>query len=209
MIQLFNGNIEHDRIFGVVVGIVKSNALDSLGRIEVTFPGLSSADVAHRARLAVPMAGNARGMFFLPEINDEVLVAFEHGDITRPCILGALWNGRDKPPETNADGKNNRRFIKSRSGHLICFDDTDGKEKIEIIDRSGNNALTIDSAADTISITSAKDIHIEANQGKIRLRAQAIELESSAETKIQGQGGLTLDGSPGTTTVKGTTVNIN
>jgi len=195
---------------GVRIGLVAENKdPEGLGRVKVKFPGSSESDTGRWARLAVLMAGAERGVFFLPEINDEVLVAFEYGDLARPYVLGALWNGKDHPPETNADGKNNLRLIKSRSGHLVRLDDTDGQEKIEIIDKSGKNRLTFDTAKNTISIQAAKDVSIEAKQGTIKLSAQTIELASSAETKIQAQGGATLDGSPGNTIIKGTTVNLN
>jgi uncharacterized protein involved in type VI secretion and phage assembly len=155
------------------------------------------------------MAGSDRGTFFLPEEQDEVLVAFEQGDISRPYIIGALWNGKDKPPNTNADGKNNLRFIKSRSGHLIRFDDTKDKEKIEIIDKSGKNSIAIDTANNAIAIKSAKDISIEAPQGTIKLSAQKIEISSTAETEIKAKGGLNLDGKPGNTNIEGATINLN
>ncbi len=198
------------RTSGVVIGIVLDNKdPQEFGRVKIKYPGSSDDEVGHWARLAVLMAGAQRGTFFLPEVGDEVLVVFEQDDIMRPCVIGALWNGKDKPPDTNGDGKNNLRFIKSRSGHLIRFDDTDGSEKIEIIDKSGKNSITIDTASNTITIKSDKDISLEAAQGTIKLSAQKIELSSTAETKIAAQGGATLDGSPGTTTIKGTTVNIN
>ena len=147
-------------------------------------------------------------MFFLPEKNDEVLVAFEQGDITRPYILGALWNGEDKPPETNSDGKNNVRMIRSRSGHSVRFDDTAGTEKIEIIDKSGENNVTIDTQSNSISIKSAKDVVIEAPQGKISLRAKTVEVKSTAETSVDAQ--TTVDLKAGATmTIKGQRVNIN
>ena len=112
------------------------------------------------------MAGNDRGSYFLPEVGDEVLVAFEQGDIHHPYVIGALWNGKDKPPELNRDGKNNIRKMKSRSGHELIFndeneneqvvlhtksghtvllDDSTGAEKIEIKDKSGSNTILIDS----------------------------------------------------------------
>lgn len=196
------------RIYGVVVGIVLDNK-DPQGRVKVKFPGLSDAETGHWARIAQLMAGAERGTFFLPEVNDEVLVAFEEGDITRPYVLGALWNGRDKPPAANTGGENNLRFIKSRSGHLVRFDDTKGSEKIEIIDKSGNNSIVIDTAGNRITVRTAQDVNIEAPQGTIKLSAKNIEISSSAETKVQANGGLTLDGSPGSTAIKGSTVNIN
>lgn len=154
------------------------------------------------------MAGNQRGTFFLPEVGDEVLVAFEGDDISRPYVLGGLWNGQDNPPDTNADGKNNKRFIQSRSGHMVRLDDTDGSEKIEIIDKSGNNSITFDTANNTITITSAQDITLDASQGTIKLTAQNVSISSTADTKIEPQGDLTLQAS-GNTTIKGAAVNIN
>lgn len=199
---------ERDRIYGVVVGIVKSNKLDSLGRIEVKFPGLSDAEIGHMARIATLMAGKERGTFFLPEVNDEVLVAFECGDITRPYVLGALWNGKDKPPDSNANEKNNLRFIKSRSGHVVRLDDTENKEKIEIIDKTGKNSLTFDTASNTVTIKSDKDVVIEAPQGKISLSARNVEIKSTADTKIEAQAKMDLKANA-TLTIKGQSVNIN
>ena len=99
-------------------------------------------------------------------------------------------------------------MIKSRSGHLVRFDDSDGGEKIEIIDKSGENSLTIDTKSNSISIKSAKDVVIEAPQGKISLSAKSIELKSTAETKVQAQSTMNLKASA-TMTIKGQRVNIN
>src|SRR6185436_4336090 len=108
------------RIHGVVVGIVTNNQdPDGMGRVKVKFPWLSDADESFWARAAVPMAGKDRGFYFLPEVDDEVLVAFKHGAARSPYTPGALGNGKDAPPATNDDGKNNVRVIKSRSGHVI------------------------------------------------------------------------------------------
>jgi uncharacterized protein involved in type VI secretion and phage assembly len=197
------------RIDGVAVGLVIDNKdPQGLGRVRLKFPALSDDEIGHWARIAVLMAGADRGTFFLPEVGDEVLVAFEQGDIVRPYVLGGLWNGKDKPPEANADGKNNLRLVKSRSGHLIRLDDSDGAEKIEIVDKSGGNSVTIDTASNAITITSAADVTIDAPQGTLKLSAQTIEITSSANTEVKAQGNLTLEAS-GTTTLKGATVNIN
>src|SRR5215472_353851 len=111
------GQHESDRIYGVVVGIVTNNQdPDGMGRVKVKFPWLSDQDESWWARIATVMAGSSRGSYFLPEVNDEVMVAFEHGDVRFPYVLGALWNGKDSPPTTNSDGKNSIRLIKSRSG---------------------------------------------------------------------------------------------
>jgi uncharacterized protein involved in type VI secretion and phage assembly len=197
------------RIYGVVVGVVTNNQdPDGMGRVKVKFPWLSDADESHWARMAVPMAGKARGIYFLPEVEDEVLVAFEHGDMRFPCVLGALWNGKDAPPAKNDDGKNNLRVIKSRSGHVIRLNDEDGKEKIEIIDKSEKNSIVFDTAKNTITITTDKDIILSAAQGTIKLDAQKIEIKSSADTKIEAGAGMEVKAGA-TMNIKGATVNIN
>ena len=197
------------RIYGVVVGLVTNNQdPDGLGRVKVKFPWLSDEDESHWARVAAPMAGNNRGAYFLPEVEDEVLVAFEHGDPRFPYVVGALWNGKDVPPAKNDDGKNNVRVIKSRSGHVIRLTDEDGKEKIEIVDKSEKNSLVVDTAANTITITSDKDIVLSASKGAIKLDAKTIEIKSSADTKLESGAGLDVKAS-GTMNIKGATVNIN
>jgi uncharacterized protein involved in type VI secretion and phage assembly len=175
-------------IQGVVIGIVTNNQdPENLGRVKVKFPWLSQEDESAWARIAAPMAGNNRGAYFLPEVDDEVLVAFERGDLRFPYILGALWNGKDAPPEKNEDGGNHVRSIVSRSGHVIRLNDKDGNEKIEIIDKSQKNSIVFDTANNTIKITTNKDIKLSAPQGAIELDAQTISIKSSADTKIEAQ----------------------
>lgn len=198
-----------NRLYGVVVGVVTNNQdPEGLGRVKVRFPWFSNEDESDWARIAAPMAGKERGIYFLPEVDDEVLVAFEHGDVRFPYVLGALWNGQDAPPAKNDDGKNNLRVIKSRSGHLIRLNDEDGKETIEIVDKK-KNSIVFDTANDTITITTSKDITLVAgSQGTIKLEAKQIEIKSSAETKIEAGAGLDLKASA-TMNIKGATVNIN
>ncbi|MFZ3058851.1 MAG: phage baseplate assembly protein V [Candidatus Methanoperedens sp.] len=197
------------RINGVVVGIVTDNKdPDKLGRVKVKIPRLSAEDESNWARVISFMGGKQMGGFFLPEVNDEVLVAFEYGDINIPYVIGSLWNGKDSPPLTNDDGKNNFRIIKSRSGHVIRLDDTDGQEKIEIVDKSENNKIIIDTKEKKISIISDKDIEISAPNGKVKIEAMDIETKSSASTKIEASSTMDLKASA-TANLKGATVNIN
>jgi uncharacterized protein involved in type VI secretion and phage assembly len=197
------------RVTGVVIGVVTNNQdEEGMGRVKVRFPWLGEADESHWARIATPMAGKERGVYFLPEVDDEVLVAFEHGDVRFPYVLGALWNGVDKPPADNGDGKNNLRLIKSRSGHTIKLNDEDGKETIEIIDKSEKNSIVIDTTKNSITITSEKDITLTATKGTIKLDAQKIEIKSSADSKIEAGAGMDVKASA-TMNVKGATVNIN
>lgn len=164
------------RFFGVTVGLVTNTKdPDSLGRVKVKFPWLSDQDESYWARVVSPMAGGDRGFYFLPEVNDEVLVAFEQGDMAFPYILGALWNGKDKPPEKNENGENNKRLIKSRSGHTILLDDTKDAEKIVIQDKTGNNKITIDAKNNTMEVKVEKDLTLEA-KGKITLKSSENDL---------------------------------
>ena len=200
----------HSRIYGVVVGVVTNNQdPDSLGRVKVKFPWLIEQDESYWARIASPMAGTDRGMVFIPEVDDEVLVAFDHGDVRCPYVIGALWNGKDElPKEKEGDDENNLRIIKSRSNHLIILDDTDGSEKIEIIDKTEKNKITIDSGENKMTLEVKGSIELKAPSGKITLNANSVEIKSSAETKIEAGSEMNVEASA-TMTVKGATVNIN
>ncbi|HEU0082245.1 MAG TPA: phage baseplate assembly protein V [Bradyrhizobium sp.] len=210
--ELLDGPAQQDRsgrVYGVVVGVVTNNQdPDGFGRVKVKFPWLSDVDESTWARVAVPMAGKQRGIYFLPEVDDEVLVVFEHGDVRTPYVLGALWNGLDAPPVTNDDGKNNVRLIQSRSGHVIKLNDEEGKETIEIIDKTKKNSIVIDTAKNTITVTTDKDITFSAASGTIKLDAQKVEISSSGETKLKAGSTMNVEASA-TMTVKGATVNIN
>jgi uncharacterized protein involved in type VI secretion and phage assembly len=146
----------------------------------------------------------------LPEVDDEELVAFEHGRVDFPFVLGSLWNGKDKPPGANDDGKNNVRALKSRSGHTISLDDTDGKEKIEIVDAKGKESVVIDTAKNTITITADKDVVIESKNGKVQITAkQGIEIKSQDGPASLEAGGNIDVKAGGQANVKGATINLN
>ena len=209
LLDLVEGRSADPKINGVVIGIVTNNKdPEGLGRVRVKFPWLSDEDESNWARVASLMAGKDRGIFILPEIDDEVLVVFEHGNINMPYVIGSLWNGKDIPPETNSDGKNNIRMMKSRSGHVIRIDDTDGNEKIEIVDKTEKNLILIDTKNNKISVMSDKDIEMSAPNGKITIDALNIEIKSSAATKIEAAAGMDLKAS-GNMNVKGATINLN
>lgn len=197
------------RIYGMVIGVV-TNLKDpeGLGRVKVKFPWLSEKDESHWARIVTPMAGKERGFYFLPEVDDEVLVAFEHGIAEMPYVVGALWNGKDKPPEKNDDGENNLRTIKSRSGHIIRLNDKKGEEKIEIIDSTAKNKITISTKDNTISIEADADVTIKSSKGKLVLQGKDVEIKSQAAVKIEASGNMDLK-SNAQLNIKGTVVNIN
>ena len=188
------------RIYGVVVGIVTNNEdPDDQGRVKIKYPWLSAGEESPWARIATPLGGKERGMFFLPEVEDEVLVIFEQGDITRPYILGGLWGGTDLPPTADGDGRD-KKILKSKSGHIIRLDDTNGEEKIEIIGKDAKDTIVIDVAKNTITLKSDKDLVFEAPKGKVSIKAKEVEVVSTGASTYEASGEMT---------VKGSQVNIN
>ena len=173
--------------WGIAIGLV-TNTKDpkGLGRVKVKFPWLADTEESTWARVARP-----QGLFCLPEINDEVLVAFEHGDIHYPYVLGTLWNGRDKPPTQNggmvgSDGKVNQRIIRSRSGHEIILDDSSGKEKIIVRDKTRGNQIVIDSAQNAMSIKAKGKLNLEAD-GEISIKGRNVTIDGGPKVDVKGQ----------------------
>ena len=187
---------------GIVIGIVSSlEDPENIGRIRVTFPHLGDQE-SYWAKLVTLMAGADRGSRFVPEVGDEVLMAFEQGEPRRPYVLGALWSKTDPPPEDDGNQTdNNWRYFKSRSGHILRFDDTDGAEKVEIIDKDEVHKIVIDTSGDKIEIVcDSGNVSVAAESGKVEVKASEVRVESS--------GDMTLSAT-GTRTIEGATVNIN
>jgi uncharacterized protein involved in type VI secretion and phage assembly len=133
--------------YGVVYATVRAITDDGL---ELDYLSTSLDAPSAPARLAAPMAGGGRGAFFMPEVGDEVVVAFELGDVNRPVVLGAVWNDRDQPPASaDTSASNNMRTIVSRAGHQITLDDTPGAGGI-LIRTAGNYEIVI--AGDKLTI---------------------------------------------------------
>jgi uncharacterized protein involved in type VI secretion and phage assembly len=196
------------KIDGVVIGIVTDiGDPQKLGRVKVKYPWLplnAGAELGSNwARLVTAGAGSDRGVFFTPEVNDEVLIAFEQGDVSHPYVVGALWSDKKKPPAANAGtvldgGKTvNQRIIRSKSGHLIVLDDTDGQEKITIVDKTKKNTITIDSKTNAMTIKSEGDLTLEAGGKLVMKSKQDFSLETQAGGQIKAQSKLDMQGQTG------------
>jgi len=132
---------------GVVPGIVTSlDDPEGLGRIQLKFPKISPSLESSWAPVAAPLAGKQRGAFFMPELNDEVLVAFENGNFNHPYIIGHLWNGKDIPPESDPK---NRVFV-TPGGHTLRFED--GDEKKIVLKSSSGQTVILDDAEGSITL---------------------------------------------------------
>lgn len=170
------------RVSGAMIGIVKSlQDDDGQGRIRLEFPHLPGGPKSAMAPVAAPLAGKNRGAFFMPEVNDEVLVCFEQGNINHPYIVGFLWNGVDTPPET--DPKN--RIFLSPGGNTLRFEDADDAKKVILQSNSGHKVV-LDDSASTNSIT------IE-TKGKL-----SVTLDDVKKSITLSGGGRTLTMSNGT-----------
>lgn len=176
------------RIYGVATGIVTNNQdEESMGRVKLKFPWLADDHETNWVRVVSLMSGAEAGTFFLPEVGDEVLVAFAYGDINHPYVLGSLWNGTAAPPETNSDGKNNIRKIKSRSGHELIFDDSAEEQtaKLEIHTNSGHTILLDDAAsAEKIEILSKAGHKITMNDAPGQEMIEIVDKSGSNKITI-------------------------
>jgi uncharacterized protein involved in type VI secretion and phage assembly len=213
LLDLFSTDVRREdrnssRVYGVVTGIVEDlkDPL-GLGRVKVIFPWLAEQleDTVHIedkeerahsywARIATLMAGPKRGTFVIPEVKDEVLVAFEHGQLDRPVVIGMLWNKEDQPPETMDDGgKNDIRAIHTRSGHKLVFNDSDDKPSILLVDKTDKNRIFIDSKDNKMEIEVQGDLTITVG-GKLSITAQSgITAESSADISMKAQANMSLE----------------
>jgi phage protein D/phage baseplate assembly protein gpV len=190
-----------EKIYNPIVGIVKDNVdKDKMGRVQVYFPDLSDSNLSEWARVSTPMAGEGMGMYFLPDVGDEVLVQFEQGDINKPMVIGSVWSGKKRPPEENENRKNNIRTIKTKGGNSITLDDTEKDEKIIIQDKSGNlikfqSNEKKSNGKISISIEAKNDLELKAG-GDIFLRATNVKV-------IGGSGSTTISGNEITGAVGG------
>jgi uncharacterized protein involved in type VI secretion and phage assembly len=153
---------------------------DGIGRVKVTLPW--SADTGSDrydawARVATLMGGNNRGSWFVPDVDDEVLVSFEGGDVRRPFVLGGLWNGVDTPPEAmDGGGRNFKKVIRSRNGVKVTLDDQDGQEKL-ILETPGGQQVTMKDGPGAVEI-------VDSNGNSIKLETAGITITAAAKVTV-------------------------
>ena len=178
---------------GLQIGVV-TEVDPKTAMVKVKLPHLSDEAATGWARIVAPGAGGQRGIQFLPEVNDEVLVGFERGDINFPYVLGGLWNGQDAPPTQVAldSSKVAARVIQSRGGHVITFDDKESGGGITIKDSKGDT-ITIDAQATSITIESKKDIIVKAT-GDLKMTATGDVKISGMNVNLEGQTGVSIKG---------------
>jgi phospholipase C len=174
--------------FGVDIGIV-TNVQDpeKQGRVKICFPRLPGKPEGDWARVAQPSAGDGRGFYWLPQVGDEVLVAFERGQTSYPFVIGCLWNGQDQPPDGSYTDDNSLRVIQTRSGHQIVLSDKDGEETIVVSDKTGKRVITFDVKAKKFLVEASEgDVEISAEK-KLLLQCEDLEINTSKSAKIKAQ----------------------
>jgi phage protein D len=199
-----NPSSASSRIYGLVVGIVTNNDdPDGLARVKVRFPWLADGYESDWARLVQLGAGPDSGAVFIPEVDDEVVVGFDHGDVRWPYVVGSLWNGKDKPRLGDGlldHGKVKRRGFVSRRGHRFIFFDDPGKSGIALLTADGKVRLALKETG--------SEVHLVC-QGKVIVDAQGdVSLTSKGNVSIEGSQGLSLK-SNGIVEIKGSLIKLN
>jgi uncharacterized protein involved in type VI secretion and phage assembly len=208
----------YQKIEGITTGVVKENweaKHPGMVRVEV-FLGEEGKTLTDWIRVVGPYAGNGYGAYWLPEVGDEVAIAFNMGDVNRPYVIGSLWNNKDKIPDKTATEKNHVKRIRTKGGHEIVFEEEKDKERIEIHtprnlkmtledekqlisiqDEAGEHILQIDSKNKTITIKAKERIKLDAGGkavleldgkgDKAKLSAGSVEIEAKQSLKLKGQ----------------------
>lgn len=162
---------------------------DAIGRVKIRIAG---AGDEVWARMATLMAGNQRGTWFIPDVNDEVLVGFEQGDLRNAYVIGGLWSKSSPPPE-KMDANNNKKILRSRNGVKITLDDQNGQENF-IVETPGGQKIMLKDGPGSIEITDSNGNSVElsgsgisVNAGaKVTINASQVEINCSTVTVNAG-----------------------
>lgn len=214
----------------VVAKVTNSTDPMQMGRVKVEFPWLGDMAESHWAQVVSVGGGSGKGWQVIPEVGDEVLVVFGHGDMRRPYVLGGLYNAQDLMPDPVGSvlgGKTNLRTFKTRAGHTLTFNDTPGMEgvtlqtglgsKVDIVDspspsltltdNSGQNSITIDGASQSITIQAAANLDLKAN-GMVTIEGTGgVAVKSTGNTNVEGS--LTTIKASGPLNLQGTPMKLN
>ena len=186
-----------ERLPGVVIALVDDNDdPQNLGRVRLRFPWMGEDAVSFWARVAMPGAGKDYGVVWLPQVGDEVLVAFEHGDSSRPFVIGGLWNGTDTPPLGDSlfdAGKVKRSGFVSRSGHKLVFFDDPGESGIALISADNKFRISLNETKGQVHVyfdgklllEGTGDVEVK-TQGNFKVDASGVEIKASGQTAIKG-----------------------
>lgn len=181
------------RFYGVAEGIVAEvDDPAKEGRVKLHLPWFDPNLVTDWCRVCQFYAGNGYGAFYVPEVGDEVAVAFVHGDMRLPIVLGGLYNGQDLPPSHRNGTSKDEKVIRTKAGHQIALVDTEGEQSIRIVEKGGKHSVEISTQEDGIIVT--------AGGGKLVLKAKEIQIEADSTITLKAGGDVTI---------RGATINLN
>jgi len=168
--------------------IVSNDDPSGLGRLQVAFAWQKpTGGKTPWIRMTNAHSGSGKGFYFIPEVGEEVLVAFEGGNAEKPFVLGAMYNGKEK--SSQKDSSNNFKAIQTRGGHTIKFDDTDGAESITISDKNGNS-IVLNTKDKTLTISAPEKINIVSKEINI-IGDDAVNI-SSKKTAVDGSDSVAI-----------------
>ena len=198
---------------GVVIGqVTDNNDPDGLGRVKVKLPWLSDNYESDWCRMSQLGAGPDSGAVWLPEVNDEVLLAFEFGDVRRPHVVGSLYNGQDKPRLGDGlfdSGKVKRRGFVSRAGHRLVFLDDSSQLGIALVSADGSCRVALDQTNGEIRVHCQGKITIETDQGDITVKSGGdLSLSAQGSLELKANTGINIETS-GSVALKGSTIGLN
>lgn len=189
---------EPHRISSVAVATVINNIdMTGLGRVQIELPWLPGAQAW--ARVATLSAGMARGTWFIPQIGDEVLVAFHHGDVAEPFVIGCLWNTLDRPPALLPTDAVSKRIIRSPLGHEIEFDEllqsvtitSTTKQQVKLSPEKVEVSAGLGAAS--IEVGTLGNISIRALTS-LTIDAPSITISATGVLNLQGTGSVSING---------------
>lgn len=203
------------KLYGVVTAVVESvDDPDKEGRVTLRFPWLDDSTVTDWVRVSQIYAGNGYGSIFVPEKKDEVIVAFVHGEMAEPIVIGGLYNGKDKPA-TYHDSKANKdqKLIRTKAGHQLLFDDGKQSREVEIktagghiaelddqnkllrLKTSGGHEILCDDNKRSIKVTSSVGASIEIDgAGKVTIKGTSEVSVEAPKVAINGTGSVSISG---------------
>ncbi len=181
----------------LVVGLVTNNNDPEMrGRVRVKYPSLSDSEESAWAPVATPSSGNARGFLMLPQVDEEVIIGFEHGDARRPIVLGSTFNGKDKPGD---------ELYQSKDGSMAVL----SNEKIHMHSKK-DFEITSDQNM-VVEIKQDEKVKVSGNwtedvTGSAKLKAQQFTVEAGSSMSVKGMS-VSVEAT-GSLTLKGATVDI-
>jgi uncharacterized protein involved in type VI secretion and phage assembly len=187
------------RFYGVVHGIVTdvNDTEGKEGRVKVQFPWFDHQMETEWCAVRQFYAGNGYGAFFLPEVGDAVLVAFIHGDMRAPIILGGLYNGKDKPPTYRSSDQDHKMF-RTKGNHELMFDDSSGNKQVHLktagghvvvlddtgkqasVKSSGGHQVQLDDTSGTVTVTSSSGGSMTLQNGTITIQGMTVNIQNSS-----------------------------